>query len=414
MVHLVALNRFWPEVCCTQKSSDWQEHTGMPHIIADRLRRKAPEILTRWQARACKEVGSALKVTSLVLQDHFQALLDLLADALSKTVHGTQLQVAHNRGSALEFAKLHGDSRAPLSYTLAEIVLESQIMRQVVLEVLEEEEPLPIPDRDIILKVFDQTVRDTAVRFADIQNDIQEQFSLTLVHDLRTPATVAKLGAQIIKGDSTASETSVLTAGRIEGNMDRLEGMLRQLLDVSRIRSGAGLSFELEETRLDEVARDVVQEMNLIHGDRVQIQADQSVTGKWNRDGLYRAIENLVVNALKYGSPDSPVKVIIKQNDTTASITVHNDGNPIPSSEQPTLFKKFVQGSNVTNETGWGLGLALVSGVAKAHDGTVRVESSNATGTDFIIELPKTAAEKAPPLISNSNKSAAITSSKPS
>ena len=119
------------------------------------------------------------------MQDHFEVLLDQLADALSSTVQRASFRVAHDRGSALEFAKLHADSRAPLSYTLAEVVLESQIMRQVVLEVMEEEEPLPIPDRDIIIKVFDQAVRDTAVRFADIQHDIQEQFSLTLVHDFQ-------------------------------------------------------------------------------------------------------------------------------------------------------------------------------------------------------------------------------------
>lgn len=385
----------------------------MPNETADRLRRCAPKILIHWQERAYKEVGSSVGVAPLVMKDHFQSLLELLADALVNTTQKNHFRVAHDRGSALEFAKLHGDSRAPLSYTLAEVVLESQILRQVILEVLEEDEPLPIPDRDTIIKVLDQTVRDTAVRFADIQNDIQEQFALTLVHDLRTPATVAKLGAQIIKRDSASSENSVRAAGKIEGNMERLEGMLRQLLDVSRIRSGAGLSFELDEMRLDVVAREVVEEMNSVHGDRVAIQADQSITGQWNRDGLYRAIENLVANALKYGNADSHVKVMLKQNDTTATITVHNDGNPIPESEQPTLFKKFVQGSNVTNTSGWGLGLALVNGVVKAHDGTVRVRSSQATGTDFIIELPIIAAAvKAPPPIED--KAAAITSSKPS
>jgi len=95
----------------------------MPHITAHRLKLNAPKILIRWQERAYKEIDSSLKVTSLVMQDHFEVLLDQLADALSSTVQGTSFRIAHDRGSALEFAKLHANSRAPLSYTLAEVVL---------------------------------------------------------------------------------------------------------------------------------------------------------------------------------------------------------------------------------------------------------------------------------------------------
>lgn len=387
----------------------------MANVTADRLNRNAHKILKRWQERAYKEIGSSLKVASLVMQDHFQTLLNHLSDALYNTQPRTPFRIAHDRGNALEFAKVHGDSRAPLSYTLAEVVLESQIMRQVVLEVMEEEAPLPIPDRDIIMRVFDQAVRDTAVRFADIQNEVQEQFSLTLVHDLRSPVQVARFGAQIIRTDSAAPERFVQLAETIEANMDRLEKMLRQLLDASRVRAGLGLSFELEKIRLDEVARKVVEEMNLVHGNRIQIQAHQSITGKWNRDGLFRAIENLVGNALKFGTCNTPVTVLLSQSDTIAILKVHNEGNPIPLSEQSTLFKKFVQGSNVANTTGWGLGLALVHGVIKAHDGTVRVESSQANGTDFIVELPKEIIDSPYPIPhvgEDNDKSAAITSSK--
>ena len=347
------------------------------------------QILARWEEQAYKEIASSLNVTSLVMQNHLKVFLEQLADALSGTIDRTPIRVTQDRASALEFSKSHGQSRVPLSFTLAEVILELQILRRVVLATLEEDGPLPVSDRDNILKVFDQTVSDAAVQFTAFQNDIHEQFSLTLVHDLRIPITVGKIAAQIIKRDSSCSANSTGAAEKIEKSMNRLEAMLQQLLDAGRIRSGVGLSYKFEEMRLDLLAKEVVEGMRIAHGNRIEIQADQTITGKWNRDGLYRAIENLVMNALKYGSSVFPVKVIVEQSESSATITVHNEGNPIPQKDQLGLFKQFVQGANVTTTTGWGLGLAVVSGVAKAHNGSVRVESSQAMGTDFILELPK-------------------------
>ena len=120
-----------------------------------------------------------------------------------------------------------------------------------------------------------------------------------------------------------------------------------------------------------------------------ELRINEPTTGAWNRAGLRRVLENLVVNALKYGSLNAPVRVTLTQDAVQAELTVHNDGNPIPIEIQPTLFEKFLRASSATSNTGWGLGLALVSGMVAAHHGTVRIQSSEANGTDFIVVLPK-------------------------
>ena len=176
---------------------------------------------------------------------------------------------------------------------------------------------------------------------------------------------------------------------RLARILERLESMLRELLDVSRIRSGIGLAFELEAVRLDVLAREVVQEMKGMHGERLGLHVEVPTIGAWNRAGLRRVLENLIVNALKYGSQDKPVSITVTQNTSHATLTVHNDGNPIPAEDQPLLFEKFLRASTAKSTTGWGLGLALVCGMVKAHHGSVRLESSQARGTDFIVELPK-------------------------
>ena len=361
----------------------------MSKQTSERLKRDSPRILADWEVRAYKEIPSSWGVTSLLMKDHFQSFLDQLVDALCNTTNRTRYQVAQDRASALKFAKLHQQSRVPLSYTLAEIVREFQIMRDVALRVLEIDGPLPIADRNLILDIFDQTVSDVAVRFADVQNEIQEHFSLTLVHDLRAPISVARIWVYTIQRDPGLSASALMAAEKIDKTMERLDSMLKELLDVSRIRAGMGIEFEFEEMRLDELAKEVIQDMRETYGNRFDLHASEAVTGNWNRPGLRRVLENLIVNALKYGTPDAPVRVTLTQTAQQAEFTVHNVGNPIPIDVQPTLFQKFLRGSTATSKTGWGLGLALVSGMVAAHHGTVRIQSSEANGTDFIVVLPK-------------------------
>ena len=361
----------------------------MPNQTSDRLKRDSSKILYEWKARAYKEIPASWNVTSLLMDAHFLSFLDQLSDALRKTTNRTGFRAVQDRECALEFAKQHQKDRVSLGYTLATIVLELQIMREVILHILEEDVPIPVADRIIILKIFDQTLSDVAVRFADTQKEIQEHFALTLVHDLRTPVSVAKMCAHIIQRDRTASENSLRAVEKIDKSMDRIESMLKELLDVSRIRAGMGLAFEFEEFRLDVLAKEVVLDFKETYGERFELHADEPTTGTWNRAGLRRVIENLLVNAFKYGGPNTRIRVTIIQNTTHAILTVHNDGNPIPIEDQPKLFEKFLRVSMATSKTGWGLGLTLVGGMVTSHHGTVRVESSEAKGTDFIVELPK-------------------------
>ena len=150
-----------------------------------------------------------------------------------------------------------------------------------------------------------------------------------------------------------------------------------------------GLAFKIEEFGLDVLAKEVVQEMTAIYGEKFGLDADDPTNGTWNRAGLRRVFENLMVNALKYGSANTIVIVTVSQSASHAILTVHNEGNPIPVKDRPTLFDKFQRTSTATSQTGWGLGLALVKAMVTAHHGNVRIESSQESGTDFIVEIPK-------------------------
>lgn len=323
------------------------------------------------------------------MKNALHEFLEILANSLSLKIERTTFEKARLKADVFEFSKQHGIGRATAQGTLAELILEFHILRETIFSVLEADGQLPALERNIILNAIEQAVSDAATQFALTQTEAQEQFAMTVVHDLHNPIFIAKSNAQLIRRHATNSKLCAASAAKIDEKLNRLEAMIRELLDVSRVRAGAGLAFELERLRLDVLVKQVMEELKVMHGDRFVLDIAAPVTSECNADGIRRILENLVVNAMKYGSAGKPIRVALTQTAKTVKLTVHNEGNPIPSAEQSKLFAKYMRASTAKSKTGWGLGLALVSGVAKAHHGTARVKSSLETGTDFIIELPK-------------------------
>jgi signal transduction histidine kinase len=97
-------------------------------------------------------------------------------------------------------------------------------------------------------------------------------------------------------------------------------------------------------------------------------------------------VENLIGNALEYGSPGAPITISLKREAASVEVAVHNRGVPIPSQEIPLLFQNFRRAKSA--HEGWGLGLTSVKGVVDAHQGKIRVESAEGKGTSFILEIP--------------------------
>jgi signal transduction histidine kinase len=173
--------------------------------------------------------------------------------------------------------------------------------------------------------------------------------------------------------------------------------MVRDLLDVMLIRAGRTLPLHIEAGDMVVVARAVCDEFSRMRPDRVIFESDASVPGWWSADDIYRALWNLLTNAIKYGRSDGPVTVRVKRDAGEVRISVHNEGPPIPASAQSRLFEPFAQGNaRDGGRHGWGLGLTLVAGCAAAHGGRVDVDSAEQRGTTFTLVLPLDARSAAP------------------
>jgi signal transduction histidine kinase len=173
-------------------------------------------------------------------------------------------------------------------------------------------------------------------------------------------------------------------------NVDRADAMIRDLLDVSRLREGQRLPVNFAPCELNAIVRQAVTHLESMHGDRFALSVHAPIHGFWSEEALLRAIENLANNAIKYGSRDRPVTLTVRSMEGRALIAVHNHGSYIPAEEQGRLFEVFRRSREAeeSGTKGWGIGLAQVRGVAEAHHGSISVDSLPERGTTFVIDIP--------------------------
>ena len=351
---------------------------------ARRLAASRERVLELWAGRVRAEIPPAEREPDPILIDTLPAFLSHLVEALSP---------GHPRRTATEGSSVpqeHGGERVRLTrFALKDVIREYQLLRDVVLEVLEDGGALTPEERGVITSSFDTAVSDAATAYVLASEGLRERIMMTLAHDLRGPLGAARAGAALIL--RRPEDPGVRRwAARVDENIDKVDKMLRTLLDVSRAGSGARLSLELAPCELGEIVRSVVETLELAHGARFVVQAPEPVNGHWSAEALGRAVENLLTNAIKYGDRHRPITISVRRGNDRAQVSVHNEGSFIPAAEREQLFEAFrrsqaAQGSDVK---GWGLGLALVRAVAEGHGGSVSVESLQATGTEFVIDVP--------------------------
>jgi signal transduction histidine kinase len=233
-------------------------------------------------------------------------------------------------------------------------------------------------------RLFGQ-LRDT-IATLHVERSMRERFVATLAHDLRGPLSAARLAAELIAREPARAQDLAI---RVERNVERVDRMIRDLLDANRIRAGEPLPLRLEVCDLCALAHQVAEEARAMYGDRFAVDCGEA-RGIWSADELHRALWNLVSNAVKYGAPKQPITIsVTTMSDDGVRASVHNLGEPLPADELPSLFDAFYRSpkARAGGNLGWGLGLALVRGCAEAHGGHARV-SSDQTGTTFSIELP--------------------------
>ena len=222
----------------------------------------------------------------------------------------------------------------------------------------------------------------------------QKQFSANAAHELRTPLAVLQTNLEVFekKQEPEMVEYRQLFT-MIKEQTARLSQLVGTLLDMTNLKSVPRTDHVSLEELVDEVFCDldpVAEKAGIsIHFDDSSSQDSHTdVTGSYVL--LYRAVYNLVENAIKYNRPNGSVTVSVKEKNSQVMILVKDTGIGISPENQKKIFDPFfrVDKSRSRAMGGAGLGLALVDSIAREHGGSVKVLESNEKGSIIALMLP--------------------------
>lgn len=222
----------------------------------------------------------------------------------------------------------------------------------------------------------------------------QKQFSANAAHELRTPLAVLQTNLEVFekKQEPEMVEYQQLFT-MIKEQTARLSQLVGTLLDMTNLKSVPRTDHVSLEELVDEVFCDldpVAEKAGIsIHFDDSASQDSHTdVTGSYVL--LYRAVYNLVENAIKYNRPNGSVTVSVKEKNSQVMILVKDTGIGISLENQKKIFDPFfrVDKSRSRAMGGAGLGLALVDSIAREHGGSVKVLESNEKGSIIALMLP--------------------------
>jgi two-component system sensor histidine kinase BaeS len=248
---------------------------------------------------------------------------------------------------------------------------------------------LPEPAVDDTDELSD-LIRSVNAMAAELQRsrDLEQQFLLSVSHDLRTPLTSIRGYAEAIS-DRTSADPA-WAAGVIGTEARRLDRLVQDLLDLARLRAR---SFSLHPTPVDlgEVVRVAVEAFRpdaATAGVRLVVTAPAAVAIHADGDRVAQVVANLIENALKYGRTQVAVGVAVDGN--AGIVTVDDDGPGIAPADLPHVFERlYVAGHRPTRrESGSGLGLAIVRELVEAMGGEVRAEVSPLGGARLLARFP--------------------------
>jgi PAS domain S-box-containing protein len=205
-----------------------------------------------------------------------------------------------------------------------------------------------------------------------------EKWVLAIVgHDIRDPLGAIQLAAHGLARVADPGGTVKRQAEIVARGVSRIEHIVGDLLDLSRVREGAGISVTPKPADLRAMCQRIIDELKAIALDReITLDCQADAHGAWDEPRILQAISNLTSNAVKHGTPGSPVRVRLTGDAQGVAVEVHNEG-VIPGDLLPRIFEPFRSGRHHGNRgDGLGLGLFIAKAIASAHGGALEVDSS--------------------------------------
>jgi PAS domain S-box-containing protein len=229
-----------------------------------------------------------------------------------------------------------------------------------------------------------------AYREAQRATQVRDEVLGIVAHDLRNPLLVIMMEARFLAGHGRELD-STQPAQQIERAVNRMNRLIDDLLDVTRIEAGR-LTVERSRISAAQIAQHAGETQRALAASKsLEIRLD--VPGNLceilgDRDRLLQVFENLIGNAIRFAPTGGTITVGAFRQDAAVRFWVSDTGPGIAIEDQPQLFDRFWQARTAKRGGGAGLGLPIVRGIVEAHGGRVWVESAPGSGSTFFFEIP--------------------------
>jgi signal transduction histidine kinase len=358
------------------------------------------DILSEWQAFA-STVLSAKGMDRKGLRDDAEWILRTIAldmqtwqskidqEAKSKDTR------ARRKDAAETAAEAHSAQRFLSGFDLNEMVSEYRALRASVIRLwtasCNRNEVQLVEELTRFDEGIDKALSESIRYFAGQLDRSRELFMGILGHDLRNPLHVIQSSAARLLRTPADLEEHQRLGTYIRDGADQIALMLSDLLDTVRTQLGGSLPLSPEELDLGAMCKVVARQFQLLHPMReLRCNIIGEVRGRWDPIRLQQLVANLLRNAFQHGAADTMVVMNVALDHQSAVISVHNDGEPIPAELMVNIFEPLRRSDvrGAVDNFSMGLGLYIASTIAKAHEGTITVESTRDQGTTFTTTLP--------------------------
>jgi PAS domain S-box-containing protein len=229
--------------------------------------------------------------------------------------------------------------------------------------------------------------RDAAERLRAL-DDMKNTFLAAVSHELRSPLTsILGLSLTLERTTDLATEDRHDLVARLSANAQKLDRLLRDLLDIDRLNRGI-VEPQLRVCDVGSLASGTLRAMEITPERRVAVETE-GVELEVDAAKVERIVENLLTNAIRHTPAGGTIWLSVRAHDNGALIVVEDDGPGVPPDLRTTIFEPFRQGPARSSQTpGTGIGLSLVGRFAELHGGRAWVEDRPGGGASFRVFLP--------------------------
>lgn len=245
--------------------------------------------------------------------------------------------------------------------------------------------------RDITLrKETEKEMRQTLEKEKKL-NELKSNFISTTSHEFRTPLSAILSSTELLEFYSLmwSEEKKKDHFQKIKNSVNNMTMMLNDILSFNKAESN-NINFVRTETNIREFCKDIIEDFKNRISAKYRVDYESKADGNhfsFDSKLLKQALDNLLNNAAKYSPEGSNIKLLVKNNSSTLSFHIYDEGMGIQNSDKDKLFEAFYRGQNALLISGTGIGLPLVKRIAELHEGTISFEDNKPVGTIFKLEI---------------------------